>query len=68
MERAREAARAFRCRRDLAEPPCPAVWSAAAELQVAAARAAFAPEAVRRALEAAVRAVPLPAAGGSPVP
>jgi len=38
------------------------------ELQVAAARAAFAPEAVRRALEAAVRAVPLPAAGGSPVP
>jgi len=38
VERAREAARAFRCRRDLAEPPCPAVWSAAAELQVAAAR------------------------------
>lgn len=38
------------------------------ELQVAAARALFAPDAARRALEAAIRAAPLPAAGGSPAP
>ncbi|MDR7483561.1 MAG: adenosine deaminase [Armatimonadota bacterium] len=38
------------------------------ELQATAARAAFAPDAVRRALDAAVRAAPLPAAGGSPAP